>query len=65
LPEVGVVGILPILDTSLRPGVGEVHQENQAEKDKDSSANERDVVSPEYKEVIRDEEGYKDKDKPE
>jgi hypothetical protein len=45
--------------------VGEVHQENQAEKDKDSGANERDVVAPEYKEAIRDEEGYEDKDKPE
>jgi hypothetical protein len=28
LPELGVAGILPFLETSLRPGVGKVHQEN-------------------------------------
>ena len=55
LPEVGIARLLPILETCLRPGVGEVHQENQAEEDKDSSADERDIVSPEYKEAIWDE----------
>jgi hypothetical protein len=45
--------------------VGEVHQENQAEKDKNGGANERDIASPEYKEAIRNEEGHDNNDKPE
>ena len=65
LPEIGIAGILPILETSLRPGVSEVHQEDQPEKDEESRADERDVVSPEHKKAIWDEERYDDKHKPE
>jgi hypothetical protein len=45
--------------------MGEVHKENQAKEDEEGSADEGDVVSPEYKETIRDEEGYDHEDKPE
>lgn len=64
LPEVRV-GLLPVLETSLRPGVREVDEEDKTEQDEDGRADECDIVPPEHEEAVRDEEGYDKEDEPE
>jgi hypothetical protein len=64
LPEIGVIGVLPVLETCLWPGMGEVYEKDQAKDDEDGGADEGNVVSPEYKETIGDEERYDNEYKP-
>ena len=64
LPEVRV-GLFPVLKASLRPGVREVNEEDEAEEDEYGCAYHGDIVAPEHEEAVRDEERHDDQDDPE
>ena len=64
MPEVAVA-ILPILQTGFGPGMSEVDEKDKTEHNEYCCTDESDVVAPEHKETIRDEEGDDDKNDPE
>ena len=57
--------MLPIIQASFGPRVCKVDKEDKAKEDEYCGADERNVISPEHKETVRNEEREAKEDKPE
>ena len=58
------VGILNLRQAVLGPVVRQVDQQNKAENEEEHRTNQRDVIAPEHKELVRDKEGQDDQSEP-
>lgn len=62
-PSLGIV-ILNFFKAVLSPSMGQIHEQNKSQKNKQHSPSKRKILPPKLEETLRDEERHDDKHKP-